>query len=76
VSWSFSWRPFVVNKVVASSSSSEVGVIGVCVSIGLWVVRPVVWVWRLALAGAMHVGVAGVRWASTLVVLVVVVLSS
>jgi len=63
----------VVNKVVASSSSSEVGVVGGGVGIGLWVMRPVVWGWRLALAGVMHIGVSGVGWASTFVVLVVVV---
>jgi len=46
------------------------------VSRGLWVVSPVVWGWRLALAGAMHVGVLGVGWASMLVVMVIMVLSS
>jgi len=61
----------VISVVVIVDVVREVGVLA-----GLWVGRPVVWGLMLLLTGAGHVYVLRVWWASMLVVMVVVVLSS
>jgi len=66
---------FIISVII-----SVIGIIDVVREVSvladLWVVRLVVWGLMPSLAGARHAYVLGVGWASTLVMMVVMVLSS